>query len=323
MYQSKKLYELCFRADQGLPLPARPLIRFLIQSALARTQRDSKVILGNQVWMANHPHLSFISQDVNALRNFYGELKKRLTDMLKRLLGLKKLRLWPKEPTVCEILDIDMAVERHVYYFLNPARASLVNSIDEFPGESTWQAFVNAEPSVDAKIEVAVPWIRLPTIPVLSRANPSRIEEARVIEELIRVNKEHHLLVIYPFAWIKAFGVTDRMEVQQLKDRVIRAVREKEVELLRQRAKDNKGVFGATRLQQEPITVSGYEPKKEGESIFFLSSLVELRQDFLARFKDFCTKCKECFEKACVGYKDIVWPPGAFVPPIPPLVNPI
>ncbi len=41
MYRSKAVYELCFRAREGLPLPARPLINLLLQSALART-RDLK-----------------------------------------------------------------------------------------------------------------------------------------------------------------------------------------------------------------------------------------------------------------------------------------
>ena len=323
MYRSRRLYELCFRATEGLPLPARPLANFLIKAALARTQRDEKVQVCNYLWMPNHPHLSFISKDVNALRDFYGELKKKLTDMLKRLLGETHLNIWPKQPTVIEILDLEKAIDRHAYYFLNPARAALVPTIDEYTGESTWKAFLSAEAAIDTKIEVEVPWVRLPSIPELSRPNPSKAEELRVIAKLSDANSDKEKLIYYPFAWMKVFGISKSEEVEAVRMRVVKRVREVERELVLERAKAEKGTVGASRLVQEGFLLSGYLPKKNDRSIFFLTSLSELRRDILATFKEFCVRCSECFIQACAGVKEIVWPHGAFVPPLPPLVNPI
>ena len=76
MYRSKAVYELCFRAREGLPLPARPIINLILQSALARTQRDNKVNLCTLVWMSNHPHLIIESLDTDKLKKFYGSLKR-------------------------------------------------------------------------------------------------------------------------------------------------------------------------------------------------------------------------------------------------------
>lgn len=323
MYRSKRLYELCFRADEGLPLPARPLIRLIIKAALARTQRDDKVLICNYIWMANHPHLSFVSQDVNALKNFYGELKKRLTDMLKRLLGLEHLSIWPKEPTVAEILDVEEAIKRHVYFFLNPVKAGLVGAIDEYPGESTWEAFANMEATLDAKIEIEVPWIRLPSIPKLSSPNPSHLEEKRVIEELNSCNEDKEKLIFYPFAWMKVFEITTSEEVNEMRARVVEAVREAEQALSLERATNKRGVLGAARLVKESILIRGHKPRKTERRIFFLSSVAELRFDFLGLFRQFCEDCRQCYHLACQGAKDLVWPYGAYVPPIPALVNPL
>ena len=323
MFRSKRLYELCFRADEGLPLPARPLIGLLIQAALARTQRDDKVALCNYVWMGNHPHISFVSQDVNALKNFYGELKKRLTDMLKRLLGLTHLNIWPKEPTVIEILDLEEAIKRHVYFFCNPAKASLVTSIEEYPGESTWNDFANIEASLDAKVEIEVPWIRLPSIPALSSPNPSRAEEERIIRELTFNNKEKEKLTFYPFAWLKVFGITSSRQVNEIRNRIVEMTKETEQGLLKERFKDRMQVLGVARLLRASISVRGHKPKKIERKIFFLSSISELRCRFLAHYKRFCDDCRQCYRLACKGVKDLIWPHGAFVPPIPALANPL
>ena len=75
---------------------------------------------------------------------FYGEIQKRITDMLKRLLGLEYLEIWEGEPTVAEILDLEKAIERIAYFYANPAQDKLVDSIEEFPGFSSWYDYKKA-----------------------------------------------------------------------------------------------------------------------------------------------------------------------------------
>jgi len=274
--------------------------------------------------MANHPHISLVSLDVNALKAFYGELKKRITDMLKRLLGLYELHLWEdEEPRVMELLDLHKAIADHVYYFLNPAKAHLVDSIDEYPGLNTWKEFCSCEPSVDARIEYAVPWIRLPSIPVLPRNHLSAQQEERVIKQLQANNKSMEKLVIYPLAWLKVFGVTEREEIEAVRRTVILGVKAGEQELREKRAKEGRRVMGQAWLERQPIQHTGHIPKKQGRSVYFLSSIKELRVAVCMRFKEFCERCRKCYLMMCRGVKDVVWPDGAFIPPIPPLVNPI
>jgi hypothetical protein len=87
--------------------------------------------------MANHPHMQLYSLDATALKAFHGGFKKRITDFIKGLLGLRSLSLWSKNDSVVEILDLDKAVERMVYTFLNPVRARQSKTIDSYRGFNT------------------------------------------------------------------------------------------------------------------------------------------------------------------------------------------
>jgi hypothetical protein len=60
MLRSRRMYDLCFRAIQGLPLPARSLTNFLIQSIMVRLIFTEQVIVCNYVWMANHVHMQLV-----------------------------------------------------------------------------------------------------------------------------------------------------------------------------------------------------------------------------------------------------------------------
>lgn len=323
MYRSRRLYEIVFRARKGLPLPPRPLVNLIIESALARTQRDHKVILCGQTWLGNHPHLLVYSLDVVDLKRFYEELKKRITDALKRLLGKRHLSIWDsKNTTVAEVLDLNKAIQRFGYVYLNPVRAKLVPSVDEYPGVSSWKALLQASPFVEACEETEVPWLRLPSIPRLSSSNPSKKEEQRVIRQLVESNKEMHKLKIYPFAWLKAFGVIEPKEVEVIKRTIISEVRQVEEELKIRRVVNRENLLGRDKLLCQGITWS-HEPAKRERRIFFLSSISQLRFAFLEEYAAFCERCRGCYQKLRAGFTNITWPPGAFAPAIPPLINPI
>jgi REP element-mobilizing transposase RayT len=67
--KSNQIYEFCFRARKGLPLPPLAVIRVLIESILARVQHDEKVEIIAFLWMSNHPHIIVRVKDAEAARN--------------------------------------------------------------------------------------------------------------------------------------------------------------------------------------------------------------------------------------------------------------
>jgi hypothetical protein len=271
--------------------------------------------------MNNHPHMIVVSQDVSALKRFNEELKKKITDFLKRLLGVKRLNLWPDASSISEILDLEKAIRHHAYIFLNPCRADLEESIDQYPGESSWNAFVTASPSVNAYVEVDAPWVKLPTIPKLSRWNPSKHEEDRVTNSMTEASQGKHTVKVYPFAWLRPFGITAPQKIEEIRQRIIAEVRESEAQLHSERLAKARPVKGRQQLEQQAFMCS-HIPKKRERRIFFLSSCRELRIEFLRTYRHFCSRCRECYEAACRGARDILWPDGAFIPPLRPLANP-
>lgn len=313
MIRSKKTYDVCFRAVRGLPLPARSLTKLLIESIIARLIATEQVVVCSYVWMANHPHIQLFSLDTNAFTRFHGQLKKNLTDFVKRLLGLSHLSLWDRRSTIAEVLDLDEAINRIVYTFLNPVRAKLVRSIDDYQGCNTWKEFLSATPDLHAVVEKEVPWIRASDLQPLSKANPSWDEERRVIDHLTTkaASRQTFTLRIHPFRWLEAFGISTPEEIEAVRARIIARVREEEAALANQKIHPQK-------LQGFVVTDDYIPPPKE-RSVFMYGSTPEVRISHLKIYRAFVATCDRCFEMMKIGAKNIPWPPGSFIPPCPPL----
>jgi hypothetical protein len=71
MIRSKRLYDVCFRALQGLPLPARAVTTLFLESLIARLLATDQVVVCAYVRMANHPHMQLFSLDNRYLTFFH------------------------------------------------------------------------------------------------------------------------------------------------------------------------------------------------------------------------------------------------------------
>lgn len=317
---SKGCYELCFRARKGLPLVAYQLIELLIGSAISRTQREEKVTLCHDIWNGSHPHMLVVTRDSEQCTRFYGEIQKRITDGIKRLLGLKHLDLWEGTAMVGQIKDQQAAVERIAYMYANPAQDDLEESIEKFPGYSSWRCFRKAQPRLDAEDIEIYPWIRLPSIPRIPDRALTPHEDLTVCRKLRKSNRERHKLVRKPNAWMSCFGIESQDEIAQINARIVERLRQKESAESQRRTKLKKKVLGAHRLRSQKV-LQAHTPKKRGRKIFIITSINELRVKLIADFKQFCFECRECLRRWRSGEYDVQWPPGAFKPPLPPLVN--
>jgi hypothetical protein len=96
------------RTRRGLPFMTTLYMQLILESILARVQRDSKVIIDHIIWMANHVHIIIQAKDAAACKNFYGEVQKQITEAMKRLLNLEHLNLWGSNTvSVVEIVGLD------------------------------------------------------------------------------------------------------------------------------------------------------------------------------------------------------------------------
>ena len=317
MLRSKKMYDLCFRSLQGLPLPARALTTLLIESIMGRLLRSEDVIVCSYVWMSNHVHMQVFSLDCKALINFHGRLKKTLTDFLKRLLTISRLHLWDDDTTLGAVLDLEAAIERVVYTYLNPVRAGIVRSIDDYKGCNTWKEFLSVPPDVNAVVEKEVPWVLATDIEPLSHDNPSLSEERSLID-LIQErtsSRVRQTVRIMPFKWLQVFNVIEPAQIEEIRKRIITRVREEEARLSPKKV--------PPRRIEGFIVTNVYIPRKKERKIFMYCSCKELRLAFLSEYRRFISKCIQCYQLMKRGATDIPWPPACCRPPTPHLCNAI
>lgn len=325
-------YEIIFKARKSLPLPTLKLIEIIILSALARTQRDDKVILCHYIFMGNHAHLGIIAQDARELANFLQELQKKLTEAIKCLLGKDHLNIWQGSPIVALIVDPKKAAEKIAYWYANPAKASLVNTIDDYPGVSTWSVFrgftKSSSPilnSVDTCCSRKIPWIRLSMIPMVGSAPLDPRDDKRLAEGVIKVasrSKEFHDLKFYPNAWMEVFGISERKEVSSWNREIIKIVRQKESESRKEREAKGHRVIGVRTLLREPILkkIKVKRASVNQRRVLVISSDAKLRVRFILQIKAINAKAASLYKSWALGAQ-VRWPPGVFRPPLGPSGN--
>ena len=312
------LYEIVPRAWAGLPLPPNEVTNQLLTGILARTQRDEKVTLCNFVEMNNHTHQHCIPNDPQQHTKFYMEYQKKVTDTVRRLTRRSRLNLWEGRPSVIKVAELEDAIQRLVYIFLNPAKANLVNSIDEYPGLTTWKAFSTCTASVDAEVRLKAYWMpasRLETLPAGNRLSPAcdRAMATRLRESKHALDYE---LVIKPLAWLKLYGVTDPSQIESIRRRIITEVYAGEAQLAKERLEQGRGVMGAQRLRHQEY-MKPHTPKKRERNIFLICSNHSLRPALIKIFQDIFAACRKCYQALKAGLPH-EWPPGTFIPWVPP-----
>ena len=319
--EAHSCYEICFRAKEGLPLVAYRVIRFLLGAILARTQRDDKVTLCHDIWNGSHCHMIVVARDAEQFVCFYSEVQKKITDAIKRLLGISHLNIWEGRPLVAKIQDLEAAKGRIAYLYGNAAQDNLTESIDRFPRYSSWRNFSRCKNSFKAETREKYPWVRLWSIPTLSSPILTARQDSNLVRLLRKRNSSKtHCLVREPNAWMCCFGIDSDEEVYKINRQILRLLRDKEAAAAEKRQSERKTVMGIFKLCSQPI-MAPHTPKKRERQVFVITSIRELRVRAIENFRQFCVECRECFLRWKSGDFTAIWPPGAFKPPLPPNAN--
>jgi hypothetical protein len=316
---SNHTYEICFRTRRGLPFVATLYMKLLIGSVLANVQKTDKVIISHLLAMANHFHMIAVAKDQLECTRFYGEVQKQLTEVIKRLLGLRHLNLWPKNGvSVIEYGDRESVEERIAYLYANPARAHLVDVIERYPGFNSWEAFQNTTPIHDASYSTSYSWVQLRAITKLPARALTRKQDETYTQRLKESCWKEHLLTLRPNAWMKCFGIHGA-EIASTNRRIMVLLREKEGAARSERQAKSGRTKGESQLAQEAISME-HEPKKSYR-IFVHAANPTLKAAMIERFARFCDQCRYCYECWKRGDHRVVWPAGSFRPPMPPTIN--
>jgi hypothetical protein len=277
--------------------------------------------------MNNHDHGVVVTKEENPsaeasetprLADFYMELKKKITETVKALTGLRHLSLWEDRTGVVLVPTLKDAIKRMVYVFSNPAAADLAESIDTYKGFNTWKDFISCEPSIDARVDIPVRWYPVQEIPLLPE---NRIlteqEDAAFVEQLLATKGAvPHTLTIQPLAWLRPFGITDPARIEEIRQEVIQGVRENERQYAAERQQEGRRVIPTEKLQQTPY-LRPHTPKEKGHKINVVCGEEDLRCKWLGIFKSIAGRCRDCYQELKRGGSP-KWPDGTFVPWLPP-----
>ena len=285
--RSHRLYEVCFRAYEGLPFVTTAYMRLIIESVMARAQKVHPVTLSHDLWMPNHPHMFLVAKDSLQFILFIGYLKEYLTKSLKSLLGERRLSLFRDRTQISEICDLDAAVNRLIYIFTNPAAANLEATIERYPGLNSWDSLVNTKPDLDVRHVKFCPWVREPMIEPPPKWSLTERQDKFLAEKLRSKTREMHALERAPLAWIECFAPdADSEFIGDCVKRVINGVKAEEQRLSEQRMKEGRRVLGRNRLKTQSLRKQ-YIPKKFSKANpFIICSDNAQRVAEIAGYKD-------------------------------------
>jgi hypothetical protein len=314
-YEHGSVYWVTNRLAEGLPFVPCNYINNLLYGILAKAhQRTPSVVSCGWLFLANHFHALLLTdgdpQDVAEFMNYVdGEIAK----VVCRILGKRHYKVWAQRYNAARLLRAEDVMERMAYMYANPSTANLVESIEDWPGVSTWNEFIGGETRYYKRVKPS----EIPRLPngAMNKSLRRSLDEA--VEEISRNSLP---LQIDSFAWKHCFEASRELTNNELREDIIKRVRGFEQSSRRKRIKKKKSVVGAaTLVQQNPHR--SYKPKSFGRRVFCISSCPELRAEFIALYKDFCYRCEQVWKDWKAGSPEPSYPPGAFVPPQAPHAN--
>lgn len=265
------LVELCFSTEEGLPLVATAYMEAIIYSVLARAQSLYPVTICHFVVMSNHFHMLIVVDYIEDVPAFVCYVKRELAHAINKLRGRKRRTVWIGEYDCPVILDEETARKRIAYIYSNPVNAGLVESIDEYPNVSSWNAFLKGGE------EKCVNRIPRTCFFKLAKENLTIEEQHEIARKLTSQGLEECSLKIEPDAWMKCFNVLKDKDPHEVNTKIISQIRRNEEKIKEERS---VSVIGAEQLKHEPINKS-YESERKGKHMFCISIYAVLRKAFI------------------------------------------
>jgi len=328
LYISGQVYELIMSVRTGLPFVPHDYIRAKILSELAVQQSRYPVDILNFAQLPNHFHFALRVLCPTDFFRFVGHFKSEVSHAMNRMFGTTGTTFWCIKDDKPIILSPDKVEDRLVYHLLNPAKAGLVDSIEDYPLINTYKELLNDDGSGVASEQQ---WRRIPRT-AFKKLPEGKLTEAtkqRLTDEVMRYGdpnnppwskKEEdnkvYTLKITPSAWLESFSATrgrSKELWQGIKARVIARVKEGEKRYAEERRKQGKRARGADALRaQDPR--QPYESKRNGKRSRCLSNCKEQRKEYIRWYQGQAYLARQQWKKWAAGDRDALPPEGFFYP---------
>ena len=265
------LVEVCFRLEENLYFTATPYMKEIFISCLAYAQTKYNLKICHFVLMGNHVHLLLVISNTANLPKLVGEFKKETAFAINHLLGRIKHTVWNEGYDSPTVLDYDTAIKRIAYLYTNPQKANLVEEIENYPNQTSWDAFLSGGATINTN---RIPRNMYPQLP----EGHLSIEEQHQFADVLRSRATTECqLVITPYAWLQCFPESIMKSEEEVKNSIIEEVRKAEDDFRKIRTQP---VLGAKALTEQDFR-KPYSPNKFGRKMICLSIYPEHRKEFI------------------------------------------
>jgi REP element-mobilizing transposase RayT len=310
------VFFVTFSVEEGLLFLCNPLCSLIIRGCLARAHYLYRVKVCHILVEASHVHLILVTENPSDLPAFIRHFKTETAHLINRILGRRKRTIWCEgydSPIVLSPLRALIAI---VYLYSNPAKDGLEESIESYPGFSSWKMF---QTGAHKKL-----WSRIPrdvarTLPKDSHSLRAYMAEAKRLES---ISQEKFEFLLEPNAWMEAFGINDPIEQKRLNVRIYDRLRALEARYKEKRIREGKRVLGRSRLISQVFDLS-YRPERSGRKMWCLSEDRRIRLQFIEFFKNLMARARTISRQWKLGDFSHSYPLGLYPPSMPKLAEPI
>ena len=302
--------------EEGLLLLSNPLIEQLLKSCLARAQFLYPVVVNHFLFESTHLHMLLTVDNPDHVSSFIRHFKTDSAHMLNSILGRDKRTVWCDGYDSPVVLTFARAIMVIAYIYSNPAKDNLVDSIDEYPGVSSWKMWQRGE------VAKKWPYLRRPQFRALPHQSHSYSGYSREAERILSETKAVHQFSINPNAWLSAFKITDPVEQAKVNELIVKRVRHLEERAKEARLKEHKRVIGPERLKSQVLDTH-YRPKRFGRRMWCLAERRSIRQPFINFLKRLFARAREIRQRWFVGDFSLPYPMGLYPPSMVKLAEPV
>ena len=291
------------RTEKNLPFTPCKLINEGIWGFLARAQNLYDISVCHFVFMANHFHMIVVVKDPSHVSKFIGHIKQETSFMVNRICGIRQNTNWTDGFDTPVVLTPDKVIDRIRYLYKNPANAHLVNSINDYPGISSWHMYRS-----NIK-ETKHLWLkRSEFYPINNLHAMSDSAQSKIITKMAGDEPKYLPFKLEPNAWMDCFPEFANVNREEINKNLIKEILIEEREIPHER-----GILGSERLKNQPINKE-FKSEKYSKKFLCLSSNIELRKKYIKMFKQVSQLAYDAYKAIKQGVCDIIFPPGTIIP---------
>ena len=312
----KHAAEITISVEQGLLLPANPLMKTLLLSAMARAQYLHPLTICHYLVEPTHIHFLVYIEDPTTVRDFVERFKTESAHYINRMLGRRKRTVWCESYFCAPILTETSVRKKISYIYNNPAKDGLEDSIEHYPNLSSWTAYKTGKHSLKT------PRVYRDIVPYMPEGGSYSEHRYRAeVQKIRRLSSEQHTLRITPDAWMVAFDITSSEERATQNRLCLELISEDEARYRALRLAEGRTVIGSATLRAAHLETQYLSKNRHGKKMWCICDNITLRVRYILWAKALKEKARAVYERWALGDCSIPFPPGVFPPTRPVLAN--